>query len=133
MFDESVRDAFWLNHLVPSASNCPQCFPLNAIGSPLLMASTEVVTPAACTCNCEEGDRVQLRREDVREEDGWQHCECTFCGPALEDGSRRCKVKVSPVLKLMTAIDSGVSLSSALPAFCGDCRDECIRRAREAG
>ena len=109
----------------------PQCFPLNAIGSSLLMAPTEVVTSTACTCNCEKGNRIELCKEDVHEEDDWQHCECTFCGPVLEDGSRRCKVKVSPVVELRTAIDGGVWLSSG--AFCGDCRDECTRRAREAG
>ena len=119
----------------------PQCFPLNAIGSSLLMAPTEVVTSTACSCNCEKGNRIELRKEDVHEEDDWQHCECTFCGPVLEDGSRRCKVKVSPLLKLITAIDSGVPMSSALPAVCGDCRHHCrrVRRleavvaAREAG
>ena len=111
----------------------PQCFPLNVIGSPLLMAPTEVVTSTACTCNCEEGNRIELRKEDVHEEDDWQHCECTFCGPVLEDGSRRCKVKVSPVVKLRTAIESDVCLSGALLAFCGDCWDECRRQAGEAG
>ena len=108
------------------------------------MAPTEAVTPTACTCDCEEGNRVQLRGEDCEvdaEDDGWQDCGCTFCGPVLEDGSRRCKVKVSPLLKLITAIDSGVPMSSVLPAFCGDCRHHCLRvrslkagvRAREAG
>ena len=92
------------------------------------MAPTEVVTSTACTCNCEEGNRVQLPSEDVREEDDWQHCECTFCGPVLEDGSRRCKVKVSPVVKLRAA-----SKGKPLPSFCGDCWDECRRQAGEAG
>ena len=92
--------------------------------------------PAACTCDCEEGNRVQLRGEDREvdaEDDGWQDCECTFCGPALEDGSRRCKVKVSPVVKLRTAIDSGVWLYDALPSVCGGGWGECARRAGEAG
>ena len=111
----------------------PQCFPLNAIGSSLLMAPTEVVTSTACSCNCEKGNRIQLRKEDVHEEDDWQHCECTFCGPVLEDGSRRCEVKVSPILKLRTAFESDVGLSGALLAFCGDCCDECRRQAGEAG
>ena len=92
------------------------------------MAPTEAVTPTACTCDCEEGNRIQLPRED-----GWQDCECTFCGPVLEDGSRRCKVKVSPILKLRTAFESDVGLSGALLAFCGDCCDECRRQAGEAG
>ena len=95
----------------------PQCVPLNAIGSSLLMAPTEV-TSTACTCNCEKGNRIQLPSEHVREQDDWHHCECTFCGPVLEDGSRRCKVKVSSVVELRTAIDGGVWLSSG--AFCGD-------------
>ena len=108
------------------------------------MAPTEAVTPTACTCDCEEGNRIQLRGEDHgvdAEDDGWQDCGCTFCGPVLEDGSRRCKVNVSPLRKLITAIDSGVPMSSALPAFCSDCRHHCLRvrrlkavvRAREAG
>ena len=107
----------------------PQCFPLNAIGSSLLMAPTEVVTSTACSCNCEKGNRIELCKEDVHEEDDWQHCECTFCGPVLEDGSRRCEVKVSPILKLRTAFESDVGLSGALLAFCGDCCDECRRQA----
>ena len=100
------------------------------------MVPTDGVTPTACTCDCEEGNRVQLRGEDREvdaEDDGWQDCECTFCGPVLEDGSRRCEVKVSPILKLRTAFESDVGLSGALLAFCGDCCDECRRQAGEAG
>ena len=96
----------------------------------------DISTPTACTCDCEEGVRVELREEDREEDsedDDWQDCDCTFCGPVLEDGSRRCKVQISPSLMLETAIQSGVPKAGTLPAFCGDCRDHCLLvRRREA-
>ena len=115
------------------------------------MSPTEAATPTACTCDCEEY-RVELREEDREEDaedDDWQDCECTFCGPVLEDGSRRCTVRISPLRSLWTAIQSGVletairsglPKSGTLPAFCSDCQDHCLLvrrceaviRAREA-
>ena len=106
------------------------------------MSPKEAVTPTACTCDCEEVYREEVDREEDSEEDHWQNCECTFCGPVLEDGSRRCTVKISPLRSLWTAIQSGVletairsglPNSGALPAFCSDCQDHCLLvRRREA-
>ena len=109
------------------------------------MSPKEAVTPTACTCDCEEDRGLYTCEEDSEPESqlsGWQNCECTFCGPVLEDGSRRCTVRISPLRSLWTAIQSGVletairsglPNSGALPAFCSDCQDHCLLvRRREA-
>ena len=98
------------------------------------MAHSKAVTPTACTCDCQED------LEPERQVSGWQNCECIFCGPLLEDGSRKCQVQVSPVLMMATAIQSGVPKTGPLPVFCGSCREYClfvkrcvaVIRAREA-
>ena len=109
------------------------------------MSPKEAVPPTACTCDCEKGVRVEPHEEDREEDsedDDWQNCDCTFCGPVLEDGSRRCTVTIGPLRSLWTAIQSGVletairsglPKSGTLPAFCGDCQDHCLLvRRREA-
>ena len=96
------------------------------------MSPKEAVTPTACACDCEEY-REEVDHEEDSEEDHWQNCECTFCGPVLEDGSRRCTVPISPVLMLAIADQSGFPKTGSLPAFCGNCRDHCLFvRRREA-
>ena len=98
------------------------------------MSHSEVVTPTACTCDCQEALEPEMPVS------GWWNCACLFCGPLLEDGSRQCKVQVSPVLMMATAIQSGVPKTGTLPAFCGSCREHCLSvrrcdaviRAREA-
>ena len=98
------------------------------------MSHSEVVSATACTCDCQD------YLEPERQVSGWQNCACLFCGPLLEDGSRKCQVQVSPILMMATAIQSGVPKTGTLPAFCGSCRDHClfvrrrdaVIRAREA-
>ena len=84
------------------------------------MSHSEAVTPTACTCDCQEESKSESPVS------GWQNCECLFCGPLLEDGSRKCQVLVSPILIVATAVQSGVPKTGTLPVFCGNCRDHCL-------
>ena len=114
------------------------------------MSHSEAVIPAACGCNCQEEEEFARSYMDPQEEEeeqepenhvlGWPRCECPFCGPLFEDGSRKCKVQISPILMCATAIQSGFPNGEPVPAFCGDCRNHClfvrrrdaVIRAREA-
>ena len=99
------------------------------------MSYSKAVFSTACTCECEHG--FVYKCQENSEADGqdldWQRCDCTFCGPALEDGSRKCLVQISPMLVLQTATQSCASTTGTLPVFCGSCRGHCLfKRRRDA-
>ena len=84
------------------------------------MSHLETVIPFAYGCDCQQDLRPEQRIEK------WKNCECTFCGPLLENGSRKCKVQVSPLLMCATALQSRFREGDTVPAFCVDCRKHCL-------
>jgi hypothetical protein len=80
-----------------------------------------------CPCGCSHEGHILLVPDDEARD--WPQCSCTGCGPVHVSGSRRCAVKIHPIVWLMGA-------------RCGECRgaagrvvdhdaDDCRAEARQ--
>ena len=80
-----------------------------------------------CGCGCNEGG------SSLGEIDYAAQCECRQCGKPDADGTRRCDVWISPLLKYVTAIELCLyGEVGQVPGYCGNCRNHNIREHKRA-
>ena len=100
-------------------------------GRPTSRNATRSSTECSCDCGDPQATRLSLHnfQNVVHGMGEYLLCECTFCGPTLEDGSRRCTVEVDPIVDFL--VPRFESRETYVPVlFCGDCRGHNIQLMR---